>query len=1072
MRNATRPIVAVLAAIVLLTPGKAAALERLCDASYENCRTPLIDLIRAETVGIDVAFWFMEDSRYTTEIIRRWQAGVPVRVIVDSRASAAYPLNATRLKELQDAGIPMRERTSLYLHWKMMLFAGQNTVQFSGANYSPDAFAPNQPYVDYVDEVLYFTDDPAVVNSFKTKYDDNWVSTNGFRDYANITVPLTRVYPTYPIDPELNFPPTENFATRSAARYNAEDVGIDAIIYRIDDSRHTNALLAAVARGVPVRILTEPTQYRDPKRLWHSYNVDRLYMGGVQVRHRAHQGLNHEKLTLLHEQRMTVFGSSNWTTSSSNQQSEHNYFTTKPWFYDWSVAHFERKWHNSQINPATGTPYIESQPFVPLPPDIPVNVTPSNGATNQPLEVTLKWNAGPWAHKYDVYFGETPDPPLIATDLALGPSESATDYVTWAVPRTLDQGKVYYWKVVSKTMANLSREGVVTSFRTLGAPPTAGVGDVVLYAWKAPVKVGNWAAVADATAAGGMRMANPNLGKAKIAAPLASPAHYFEMSFFAEAGVPYRLWLRGKAEKNSYNNDSVYVQFSDSVTAGGVETARIGTTSGLHITIEDGPSAGLSNWGWNDNGYGVGVLGAPVYFQTSGAHTLRVQVREDGLSLDQIVLSRDKFITAAPGTTKGDATVLVENGGSDGGPGAQDGGDEIVMHVAHAMQVRGKWSFVADATAASGWKLWNPNANATRPNNASAAPADYFEIAFFAKAGMPYHLWVRGQSEGNNANNDSVFVQFTGALNDAGNVAYRVGTTSSLVVALQDGTGASLRGWMWNDHGYDSFPPHIMFDETGWHTIRVQRREDGVYIDQIVLSSARYLAERPGAARDDTTVLQTSSPRHPSVPAPPPPPPPPPPPDPDPNATNIVLHTADAVLAGAWTRVDDPAAASGSAVVLPDAARAKVTTASTNPANYFTMTFTASAYTPYRIWIRGRALNNNKDNDSVHVQFSDSIDDAGASAYRIGTSSSIEVNLEHCTGCGIAGWGWQDNGWGTPTTLGAEIRFTTTGTHTIKVQNREDGFYIDQIVLSPNTYRAVAPGADRNDTTILPKTQP
>ena len=44
--------------------------------------------------AIDVAFWFMEDARYTTELIRKHQAGVPVRVLMDPRANTDYPLNA------------------------------------------------------------------------------------------------------------------------------------------------------------------------------------------------------------------------------------------------------------------------------------------------------------------------------------------------------------------------------------------------------------------------------------------------------------------------------------------------------------------------------------------------------------------------------------------------------------------------------------------------------------------------------------------------------------------------------------------------------------------------------------------------------------------------------------------------------------------------------------------------------------------------------------------------------------------------------------------------------------------
>jgi hypothetical protein len=65
--------------------------ERLCDTQHEDCRAPLIELIRNERVVIDVALWFIEDSRYVTELINRRNAGVPVRVLVDTRANASKP---------------------------------------------------------------------------------------------------------------------------------------------------------------------------------------------------------------------------------------------------------------------------------------------------------------------------------------------------------------------------------------------------------------------------------------------------------------------------------------------------------------------------------------------------------------------------------------------------------------------------------------------------------------------------------------------------------------------------------------------------------------------------------------------------------------------------------------------------------------------------------------------------------------------------------------------------------------------------------------------------------------------
>jgi len=48
-----------------------------------------------------------------------------------------------------------------------------------------------------------------------------------------------------------------------------------------------------------------------------------------------------------------------------------------------------------------------------------------------------------------------------------------------------------------------------------------------------------------------------------------------------------------------------------------------------------------------------------MYFATTGTHTLRIQVREDGLSLDQIVLSADKYAAVSPGATKNDKTILA-----------------------------------------------------------------------------------------------------------------------------------------------------------------------------------------------------------------------------------------------------------------------------------------------------------------------------------------------------------------------------------------------------------------------------
>src|SRR5262245_30394600 len=78
---------------------------------------------------------------------------------------------------------------------------------------------------------------------------------------------------------------------------------------------------------------------------------------------------------------------------------------------------------------------------------------------------------------------------------------------------------------------------------------------------------GDWAQIADATAAGGAALWNPNRGRATVSPALAAPSDYFDIAFTAEAGVPYRIWLRMRADGNLKSNDSVHVQFSDAVDA-------------------------------------------------------------------------------------------------------------------------------------------------------------------------------------------------------------------------------------------------------------------------------------------------------------------------------------------------------------------------------------------------------------------------------------------------------------------------------------------------------------------------
>jgi hypothetical protein len=461
----------------------------------------------------------------------------------------------------------------------------------------------------------------------------------------------------------------------------------------------------------------------------------------------------------------------------------------------------------------------------------------------------------------DVRFGTSPTPPVVAANISISPNSTKT----YTLP-ALSPGTTYYWQIVSKTVAQQGAAGEVYSFTTAGGdppppppPPPSGL-DVVLHTVDATRVAGTWVLEGDTSAASGRKIRHADAGGAKLTAPLAAPSNYFELTFTADAGRPYHLWIRGRADGNSYSNDSVFVQFSDSVNASGAPTYRIGTTAATDFNLEACSGCGLSGWGWEDNGWGPNVTGPRIYFAATGTHTIRIQTREDGLAIDQVVLSADAYLSTSPGATRNDTVILPKSSSTPPPPPPPPPSGEIVLHAARATQVVGNWSIVSDTSAASGQRIYNPNAAAAKVVTPLANPSTYFELTFNAEAGRPYRLWIRARADSNNYANDSVHVQFSGSVNQSGTAVYGIGTATSTEFNLEACSGCGLANWGWEDNGWGSgvMGPVIYFAATGPQTLRVQPREDGISIDQIVLSPAVYLNAAPGLPRNDTRILPQS----------------------------------------------------------------------------------------------------------------------------------------------------------------------------------------------------------------------
>jgi phosphatidylserine/phosphatidylglycerophosphate/cardiolipin synthase-like enzyme len=132
-------------------PQTARAQERLCDPSFENCYSPLLDLVQKETSSIDIAFYMIQLPELADALIARHRAGVAVRIIVEPRANLKFPGNQPLLDKFIAAGIPMRYKLGDgILHVKEMVLSGQNKVVFSGSNFGEADVAPYVPYQNYV----------------------------------------------------------------------------------------------------------------------------------------------------------------------------------------------------------------------------------------------------------------------------------------------------------------------------------------------------------------------------------------------------------------------------------------------------------------------------------------------------------------------------------------------------------------------------------------------------------------------------------------------------------------------------------------------------------------------------------------------------------------------------------------------------------------------------------------------------------------------------------------------------------------------------------------------------------
>ena len=380
--------------------------------------------------------------------------------------------------------------------------------------------------------------------------------------------------------------------------------------------------------------------------------------------------------------------------------------------------------------------------------------------------------------------------------------------------------------------------------------------EIVIHARDIPASAlhGSWATASDSMAADGTKLATPDNGFSTTDVALSSPTHYVDVAFNAEAGVPYALWLRLNALNDNKFNDSIWVQFSDA-TVNGSPVYPINSSSGLCVNLAtDATATSLDAWGWQNGCYWLSQA-TRVTFASSGTHTMRIQLREDGVQLDQIVLSSRTYLTSPPGPVGGDRTIVPRPGTP---PPPPPTAADIVVYASDipATARHGSWSLASDDFSPFDTKLVTPNNGVSNANAPLAAPADYIDVRFNANAGVPYRIWFRLKALNNDKFNDAIWAQFSDAVVN-GSPVYPLDSTSGLLINLAtDATASSLHDWGWVNSAYWlNQATTVSFSTSGLHTLRIQVREDGVQFDQVVLSPSRYLNTSPGRSTDDPIVV-------------------------------------------------------------------------------------------------------------------------------------------------------------------------------------------------------------------------
>jgi len=330
-----------------------------------------------------------------------------------------------------------------------------------------------------------------------------------------------------------------------------------------------------------------------------------------------------------------------------------------------------------------------------------------------------------------------------------------------------------------------------------------------------------WESASKSGASGSAMVSTPDTGKLNNN-PDASAVMNYSM-YFAEAGT-YHVWLRGWGDTvgKEGKSDSVHVGINNNHN-----NAQV---------LENFPD----RWTWSNKKRGSGTVTVTV--PAPGEHVISLWMREDGLILDQLILTKDASFTPIDG-----AVVLLNasapaSGSSDSDDVAEpelqtdteqqpetatatatdlqsDGGTlsiEVENFASRSSDGAHQWLVVSESGASGSAVVSTPNTGKLKGSPGGSAAMNY--PIPFTEAGT-YTVWLRGLGDSNGSGkNDSVHVGINNNL-----------STSQVLENFPD-------RWTWSKQKRSGGSVTITIPSAGVHVINLWMREDGLILDKMVLT--------------------------------------------------------------------------------------------------------------------------------------------------------------------------------------------------------------------------------------------